>query len=168
MFNELALNQFETGDFGHRVLTATGISGDGAADALGGAVPCTGYGIFRTRKPARFVVTKEGALGYELPIDLAGNIDGGRVASANLAAVATSSLGVKTEPSKLPSPPRAPRQQRCAFANRLGRRMWSSASTGVRRNGLQSMANIFASKRKWQHGDVVTIHYSMELLTKTG
>ena len=162
LFNELALNQFETGDFGHRVLTATGISGDGAARAWW---CCTLHGLryFPDAQASAFR-GDQGALCYELPID--SNIDGGREASADLAAVATSSLGkdgaVKITITSASASPAALRIRKPSWAQ----------TVAIRVNGSAQQAPIdgqyFRVERKWQRGDVVTIHYSMELSTKPG
>ena len=88
LFNELALNQFSTGDFGHRVLTETGISGDGAARAWW---CCTLHGLryFPDAQSSAFH-GEAGTLSYDIPID--SHIHNGTVANATLSAVASSSL----------------------------------------------------------------------------
>jgi Beta-L-arabinofuranosidase, GH127 len=53
-FNEFTLNQFATGDFGHRVLTETGVTADGLR-APGGAAPFTVCVVFQTSTPPHFV-----------------------------------------------------------------------------------------------------------------
>jgi DUF1680 family protein len=83
VFNELAFNQFATGDFGHRLYTETGLPGNGAARAWW---CCTLHGLraFPDIHVSVFRTTKEG-LWYDLPLD-------GRVDSGALRAVAESSL----------------------------------------------------------------------------
>lgn len=84
VFNELAFNQFATGDFGHRVYTDTGFAGSGAARAWW---CCTLHGLraFPAIHGSVFRATKEG-LWYDLPMD-------GRVQTGTLMANAESSLG---------------------------------------------------------------------------
>jgi DUF1680 family protein len=83
VFNELAFNQFATGDFGHRLYTETGLPGNGAARAWW---CCTLHGLraFPDVHGSVFRATKEG-LWYDLPMD-------GRIDSGTLRAVAQSSL----------------------------------------------------------------------------
>ena len=67
VFNELAFNQFSTGDFGHRLYTETGLPGQGAARAWW---CCTLHGlrVFPDVEASVFRPTTEG-LWYDLPLD---------------------------------------------------------------------------------------------------
>jgi DUF1680 family protein len=84
VFNELAFNQFATGDFGHRVYTETGLPAAGAARAWW---CCTLHGLraFPDIHASVFRATKEG-LWYDLPME-------GRIETDGLSVVAASSLG---------------------------------------------------------------------------
>jgi DUF1680 family protein len=84
VFNELAFNQFATGDFGHRLYSETGLPGNGAVRAWW---CCTLHGLraFPDMSGSVFRATKEG-LWYDLPMD-------GRSETGPLKAVADSSLG---------------------------------------------------------------------------
>jgi DUF1680 family protein len=84
VFNELAFNQFATGDFGHRLYSETGLPGNGAARAWW---CCTLHGLraFPDVHSSVFRCTQEG-LWYDLPMD-------GRIETGTLSARAESSLG---------------------------------------------------------------------------
>ncbi len=84
VFNELAFNQFATGDFGHRLYTETGLPANGAARAWW---CCTLHGLraFPDIHASVFRATKEG-LWYDLPMDA-------RIETGALSAVTESSLG---------------------------------------------------------------------------
>jgi len=88
VFNELAFNQFSTGDFGHRVYTATGLPAQGAARAWW---CCTLHGlrVFPDVEGSVFRSTAEG-LWYDLP--LGGRMPGGTSEPGALRAVASSTL----------------------------------------------------------------------------
>ena len=83
VFNELAFNQFATGDFGHRLFSETGLPGNGAVRAWW---CCTLHGLraFPDIHSSVFRATKQG-LWYDLPMDA-------RIGTGNLSAVAESSL----------------------------------------------------------------------------
>lgn len=83
IFNELAMNQFHTGDFGHRVLTQTGIAGDGDVRAWW---CCTLHGLrcFPEIASAAFRIQHD-IIYYDLPVD-------GRIESQELLLSAVSSL----------------------------------------------------------------------------
>ena len=82
-FNELAFNQYATGDFGHRVYTDTGLPAAGAVRAWW---CCTLHGLrcFPDVQTSVFRADN-GGLHYDLPID-------GRIETLTLSAVAESSL----------------------------------------------------------------------------
>jgi DUF1680 family protein len=172
LFNELALNQFSTGDFGHRVLTDTGISGDGAARAWW---CCTLHGLryFPDAQSSAFH-HEAGALSYDIPIDSQiddsrtndNHIDSGVVANARLSAVASSSLaqnGAVRITIK--------RAGDTAESLRLRKPVWAESIT-IRINGSAADYPIdrgYAEiHRRWQVGDVVSVHYGMSLRTISG
>lgn len=161
-FNELALNQFANGDFGHRVLTETGISGDGAVRAWW---CCTLHGLryFPDLQASAFRADK-GALCYELPID--SDIDNRHAPAASLDAVATSSLA----------------QNRAAKITIISAGA-APASLLIRKpewaNALDILVNGTAGQhplegdyvrlhRQWRRGDAVTVTYAMTLQSKPG
>jgi hypothetical protein len=84
VFNELAFNQFATGDFGHRLYSETGLPGNGAVRAWW---CCTLHGLraFPDIHESVFRATKDGVW-YDLPMDA-------RIETETLSAVADSSLG---------------------------------------------------------------------------
>ena len=84
IFNELAFNQFATGDFGHRLYTETGLPQNGAARAWW---CCTLHGLraFPDIHTSVFRATKEG-LWFDLPLDA-------RIESGALRAFSESTLG---------------------------------------------------------------------------
>ena len=83
VFNELAFNQFATGDFGHRLYSETGLPANGAARAWW---CCTLHGLraFPDIHASVFRMTKEG-LWYDLPMDAG-------IETGTLSAIAESSL----------------------------------------------------------------------------
>jgi len=89
IFNELAFNQFSTGDFGHRVYTETGLPAQGAARAWW---CCTLHGLraFPDVEGSVFRSTAEG-LWFDLPLD--GRMPAGESQIGALRAVASSTLG---------------------------------------------------------------------------
>ena len=88
VFNELAFNQFSTGDFGHRLYTDTGLPEQGAARAWW---CCTLHGlrVFPDVEGSVFRSTTEG-LWYDLPLD--GRMAAGESQAGALRAVAWSTL----------------------------------------------------------------------------
>ncbi len=159
-FNELALNQFANGDFGHRVLTEDGISGDAAVRAWW---CCTLHGLryFPDLQVSAFRPDK-GALCYQLPID--SNIDNGHVPSASLAAIATSSLAQNRAVSiTITSSGAAP-------ASLLIRKPEWAGTLDIRLNGAAGQfpleGDYVRLHRQWQRGDTVTVTYAMSLQSK--
>jgi DUF1680 family protein len=158
-FNEFSLNQFSTGDFGHRVLTETGISGDGAARAWW---CCTLHGLrcFPDIHEATFRA-KEGDLRYDLPLDGAISLD--PVDNATSSAGASSSLANEgTVQIKFAGAPAG------SASLRIRKPEWAD-SIEINVNGATVPAAIesgYASlRRQWEKGDTVTVHYGMSLRT---
>jgi DUF1680 family protein len=152
VFNELAFNQYASGDFGHREYTETGLPAAGAVRAwwcctLHGlrALPDIDASVFRG---------EEGGLCYDLPLD-------GRVETAALSAAATSRLaqdgtvriGITAAGAKA-----APfRVRRPEWASALEIRVNGSAIPFIEESGFAHF------KREWRAGDVVTVRYAMAL-----
>ena len=162
LFNELALNQFSTGDFGHRVLTETGISGDGAARAWW---CCTLHGLryFPDAQSSAFH-GEGGTLSYDIPID--SHIHNGTVANATLSAVASSSLArdgsVRITIKRSGDAVESLRIRKPAWAESLTIRLNGSAVDSPTDSGYAEI------ERRWRPGDIVTVHYAMSLKTTTG
>jgi DUF1680 family protein len=162
LFNELALNQFSTGDFGHRVLTDTGISGDGAARAWW---CCTLHGLryFPDAQSSAFH-GEAGALSYDIPIDC--HVDDGSVANARLSAVSSSSLAhngsVRITIKRSGDAAESLRIRKPAWAESLTIRLNESAADYPIYGGYAEI------HRRWQSGDVVTVHYGMSLKSISG
>jgi DUF1680 family protein len=156
-FNELALNQFATGDFGHRILTPTGISENGAVRAWW---CCTLHGLrcFPDIQASAFR-TDGGALCYDLPID--SDIENGGVRSEGLSAIAASSLAqdgaVRITITSTGETPASLRLRKPDWADTLA----------IRLNGIPSQypaeGEYVRLHRKWRRGDVVTVNYGMSL-----
>jgi DUF1680 family protein len=156
-FNELALNQFASGDFGHRVLTSSGISGDAAARAWW---CCTLHGLrYFSDVQASAFRGEAGTLYYELPID--SDVANGRVPSASLSAIAASSLAhngtVKITISSATEAPASLRVRKPRWADSLAVRLNGNAMQS------SSEGDYVGVHRQWQHGDVLTVNYGMSL-----
>jgi DUF1680 family protein len=152
VFNELAFNQYATGDFGHRVYTDTGLPADGAVRAwwcctLHGlrAFPDIHASVFRSQ---------DGALYYDLPVD-------SRMETANLSAVAESSLAENgTIKIRITSANKAP------ATLRVRKPEWADA-VKIRLNGKAAESPLEGGyvgiERPWAAGDVVEMKYAMRL-----
>ena len=156
-FNELAINQFATGDFGHRLLTETGISDAGAVRAWW---CCTLHGLrcFPDIQASAFRREAE-RLYYDLPIDCAANR--GDLQSASLSAVATSSLAENGRVNiVITTAPEAP-MSLC-----LRKPDWADKLV-IQVNGAEAVFPVEGGYvrvvRSWQRGDVVTVAYGMSL-----
>jgi len=158
LFNELALNQFNTGDFGHRVLTDTGISGDGAARAWW---CCTLHGLryFPDAQSSSF--RNEGpALSFDIPIDsqiVSGNAALSAVASSSLARDGSVRIVIR-------------RSSDAAQSLRIRKPFWAE-SLSIRVNGAAAdypVSGGYAQiNRPWKTGDVVDVHYEMAMKTRS-
>ena len=149
-FNEMAFNQYESGDFGHRVYTETGLPGAGAVRAWW---CCTLHGLraFPDIQSAVFGSRNEHTT-YDLPVD-------GRIASLALSAEAASSLAQDgkvririTSSGKSTLSIRKPE--------------WAEA-IAVYVNGIPASHSLESGyaviDRDWKAGDEVTVHYNMSL-----
>jgi DUF1680 family protein len=152
VFNELAFNQFASGDFGHRLYTDTGLPGNGAVRAWW---CCTLHGLraFPDISTSVFHATKEG-LWYDLPLD-------GRIESAGLAATAESSLSeIGTVRITIIS---AGPGLNSLF---IRKPQWAAATdihiTGSARQ-YPAGDGYVGLEREWAAGDVVDLKYAMSL-----
>jgi len=152
VFNELAFNQFETGDFGHRVYSDTGLPGNGAVRAWW---CCTLHGLraFPDIHAGVFRGTKEG-LWYDMPLD-------GRGEAAGLSAAAESSLAdngtvritiTSAGPGKNSLFIRKPQWAAATDIHLTGDARQYPAGDGY--VGLE---------REWGAGDVIDLKYAMSL-----
>ena len=151
-FNELAFNQFDTGDFGHRVLSDTGFLGDGAVRAWW---CCTLHGLryFPDIQSSAFR-SADGALWYDLPID-------SHIETTSLSAAATSSLAKNgTIRITITSGGETP------ASLRIRKPEWAKALT-IRLNNTVSPYSVDEGyvhiRRRWKTGDVITVNYAMSL-----
>jgi len=152
IFNELAFNQFETGDFGHRVYTGTGLPAAGAARAWW---CCTLHGLrcFPDIRENAFRETKRG-VSYDLPVD-------GKIETASMSAVAKSDLprtGIVRIRIKRAAKEKATLAVRKpAWAETVQLRIHGSTSA-------PSMEpNYATAERVWADGDLVEVKYEMKL-----
>jgi DUF1680 family protein len=147
LFNEFSFNQFHTGDFGHHVLTATGMTGPTARAWW----CCTLHGA-RAFYAIRKMVFHEdnGGLAYDLMVDGSGETAGLRVrADSSLERDGSVTLTVEKGGA-----------QRRALSIRVPE--WASDFSlteagkklpAVRRGGYVSVSRI------WKGGEVLTLHY---------
>ncbi|MGE5647638.1 MAG: beta-L-arabinofuranosidase domain-containing protein [Acidobacteriota bacterium] len=150
LFNELAMNQFETGDFGHRLLSPTGVAGHQAARAWW---CCTLHGLRSFPEALRSAFREhDGALAYDLAID-------GRGRAGSLSLTADSTLGRdasvllkvtaaagKAEPLDIRKP---------AWARRVAISLNGKPLAANERNGY------LRATHAWKTGDRLTVKYDM-------
>jgi DUF1680 family protein len=152
IFNELAFNQFATGDFGHRVYTETGLPAAGAARAWW---CCTLHGLrcFPDIQESAFRGTSSG-ISYEIPAD-------GKIESALLSATAEADLShtgtvririTRTSKEKARLAVRKP-----AWAHSVQMRLPGSAP-------ISSSDPLYVNAEKiWTPGELVEVQYEMKL-----
>jgi len=151
-FNELAFNQYATGDFGHRVYTDTGLPAAGAVRAWW---CCTLHGLrcFPDVQTSVFRQRKDG-LSYELPID-------GRIETAALSATAESSLAhdgtVRITITGAGTSPAALAVRKPDWCDRVGIQVKGSGKMPSLEAGYAGI------ERTWAAGDVVEVKYAMKL-----
>jgi DUF1680 family protein len=152
IFNELAFNQFETGDFGHRVYTDTGLPAAGAARAWW---CCTlhGFRCFPDIHQSAFHAANRG-IRYEIPVN-------GTIETAAISAIAESSLAqngtvhlkiTKASNEKIRLAVRKP-----AWAESLQLQFKESGSTSSSDPGYVS------AEKVWTAGELVEVKYQMKL-----
>ena len=157
VFNELAFNQFATGDFGHRVYTETGLPGDGSARAWW---CCTLHGLraFPDMHGSVFRETKEG-LWYDLPLD--GRTMRGGAETGRLSAVAESRLArdgtVRITITAAGAGPAALRVRKPTWAEQVELHVKGPGQLAKLEDGYVGL------ERVWTPGDVVEVKYAMSL-----
>jgi DUF1680 family protein len=152
IFNEFAFNQYETGDFGHRVYTETGLPAGGAVRAWW---CCTLHGLrcFPAIQESVFRSTEDG-LRYELPLD-------GRIEANPLAAVAESDLA---KDGRVRITVRATGNGPSTIEIRKPE--WAD-TVKIQLNGAQcefrEANQILSLNRAWVEGDVIELKYELKL-----
>lgn len=152
IFNELAFNQYDSGDFGHRVYTDTGLPAAGAVRAWW---CCTLHGLrcFPDVQTSAFRAWDHG-LYYDLPID-------GRIETPLLSAVAESSLAdngtVRITIKAAGAAPSALRIRIPEWVVGLAIRINGSLGNLPPETGYMSVNRI------WAPGEVVEVKYAMKL-----
>jgi len=152
VFNELAFNQYPTGDFGHRVYTDTGLPAAGAVRAWW---CCTLHGLrcFPDVQASAFRNRNNG-LDYDLPID-------GRMETPALSATAESLLAengtVRIKVTGAGNAPASLRIRIPEWADELAIRLNGSMGNFSPENGFAGI------ERTWATGDVVEVKYAMKL-----
>jgi DUF1680 family protein len=150
LYNEMAMNQFHTGDYGHHTLTNEGI-----AEPFAHAWWCCTFHGLRALVAAfqRVFHGQDGALYYDLPVDGRGAVEGlGVRADSELERTATVRLSVVEADQR---------------AHSLGIRMpqWATGvdlSLGAGKPlEAQAEGGYLTASRVWQTGDVVTVRYAM-------
>jgi DUF1680 family protein len=152
VFNDLAFNQFVTGDFGHRLYSETGLPANGSARAWW---CCTLHGLRCFPDIYRSVFrSHDGTVYFDLPVD-------GRMETATLSASATSSLAhdgtVKITISSAGEAPTSLRIRKPEWAQKLDLQLNGSAIQATAESGYLDI------HRRWQSSDVMTVQYGMQL-----
>ncbi|HUD55849.1 MAG TPA: beta-L-arabinofuranosidase domain-containing protein [Terracidiphilus sp.] len=154
IFNELAFNQYETGDFGHRLYTETGLPAAGAVRAWW---CCTLHGLrcFPDIQESVFH-TKDGALHYDLPLD-------GRIKVPALSVFAESSFAhdgsIRIMIEEAGNTASLLRMRKPPWAKQIEVSVNGSPVELHETNGYVSL------ERRWSAGDAVKLKYGMERLT---
>lgn len=160
-FNEFAFNQFETGDFGHRVLSETGFLVDGGARAWW---CCTLHGLrcFPDVHSSAFRSDKA-SLYYDLPIDT--HVQTSPIDTASLSATATSSLAQNGAVSiTITAAGESP------ASLRIRKPEWAE-TMAIKLNNIEGQYPLDGGyvhiHRRWQPGDVLTVNYAMSLRSES-
>jgi hypothetical protein len=156
LFNEFALNQFSTGDFGHRVMTSTGVLVGGGREGVATARAwwcCTLHGLhaFAEIRKRAFRVAGD-ALVYDLPIESRAAHNGLEVeAGSTLEADGAVTLRVRKAPGR-PCPIwiRDPEWAQGALI-----------TVNLSRVTIGSRDGYYALSRLWKPGDEVWVHYRL-------
>lgn len=150
VFNELAFNQYATGDFGHRVYTDTGLPAAGAVRAWW---CCTLHGLrcFPDIHTSVFRA-QNGNLWYDLPLD-------GRIETDSLSLVAQSSLAQNGEVRII-----AAKAGKGPATLMIRKPEWaeSVAIEGAPGHASEDSGYLSVS-RNWSAGDAIALKYTMRL-----
>lgn len=156
LFNEFAMNQFNTGDFGHRPVSATGTPMGTGADGGGTARGwwcCTLHGLRAFPEILATVFRAEaGALSYDLPVDGRGKIDGlAMTADSTLERDATIRLRVTAADGRA----HALSVREPAWASKIEISLNGASVARVRRDGYLRVSG------NWKAGDTVLLKYRL-------
>jgi DUF1680 family protein len=162
LFNEFAMNQFSTGDFGHRALAATGVRA-GATESQGGGSArawwcCTLHGLRAFPDVMRHVWRGSGeALCYDLPLE-------GEAQARGLSLRASSALA---EDGSVQIDVAAADGRNAALAVRLP--AWAShveIRVGAGNAEITLRDGWYRVARAWQAGDRMLLRYAMKTRTE--
>jgi DUF1680 family protein len=157
LFNEFAMNQFDSGDFGHRPISATGTPVGHGSDGGGTARAwwcCTLHGL-RAFPDVLDAVFREdaGALYYNLPVD-------GRGKAGGLALAADSTLerdaSIRLRVTASDGRPRAIAVRQPAWAAKIAFSLNGVAVAPVQRGGYLRVSG------NWKSGDTLVLRYQMK------
>jgi DUF1680 family protein len=152
VFNELAFNQYATGDFGHRVYTETGLAAAGAVRAWW---CCTLHGlrVFPDVQSSAFRSHQAG-LSFDLPVD-------GLMESASLSARSESTLAqdgtIRITILSAPAAQTPILIRKPDWAENLEIRINAVAANATAEAGYLRVL------RTWRTGDVISVRYGMAL-----
>ncbi len=156
LFNEFAMNQFNTGDFGHRVLSATGSPLGGNEEGGGTARAwwcCTLHGLRTFPEVRRHIWRRlDDALAYDLPLEGEAGLDGFRVQAESsleresVIRIRVLAAGGKDAPLMVREP---------AWAWGIEIRANGLRLATLNRNGYHRF------RRGWKSGDMVEVKYLM-------
>jgi DUF1680 family protein len=156
LFNEFAMNQFDTGDFGHRPVTATGTPIGAGSDGGGTARAwwcCTLHGLRAFPEILATVFRADaGALHYDLPVDGRGKIDGlAMTADSTLERDATIRLKVTAADGRA----RALAVRVPAWAGKIEISLNGAPTASTQRDGYLRVSG------SWKTGDTVLLKYRL-------
>jgi DUF1680 family protein len=163
LFNEFSMNQFSSGDFGHRPISSTGIRVGAGKEGSGSARAwwcCTLHGLRCFPDVARSVFRASAAgIHYDLPIDGAMNQDALSLrAESQLGKDGTVAITVTSAAGK--------------SADLLIRRPDWSSGIDLRVNGVNisplAENGYLRISRTWKTGDVLAVNYKMQTRTERG
>jgi DUF1680 family protein len=158
LFNEMAFNQYATGDFGHRVYTDTGLPASGAVRAWW---CCTLHGLrsFPDVDSAVFRASRD-SVSYDLPID-------GRIESPQLSATAESSLAqdgtIRITVTGAGRATALLRVRKPEWAEQVN----VESTHGVPLRPAEEEGYIVV-RRDWRPGEAILVRYRMPLRVRTG
>lgn len=152
IFNELAFNQFATGDFGHRVYTDTGLPAAGAARAWW---CCTLHGLrcFPDIQQSAFRATD---FGIRCVLPVAGRIETPAI-SANVESVLAQNGTMRLRITRATKQKVRLAIRKPAWAESVHLRLPSPASLSSLDSGY------VGTERVWSAGDLVEVQYEMKL-----
>jgi DUF1680 family protein len=152
VFNELAFNQFATGDFGHRLYSETGLPATGAVRAWW---CCTLHGLrcFPDVHGSAFR-WQDGGLWFDLPVD-------SRIETATLSAVSESSLAedgtIRITITSADNSPASLHIRKPEWTSGVDIRLKGAARE------FPSAEGYLRIERIWAAGDVIEVKYAMQL-----